>query len=156
MNNKKKKTNNWKTFGNNVVFWIVIVIACILLMQMVSTDGKPQKITFTEYEELIKKKNIDSAEIIGNSFNGKLIEEEYFIAPNGKETTYIDFITILPAGYIDQDIIKYWNLNNIKFQFKEPTPNITDYLIQFTPWILIFVFWIFIMRRICKLNWIKF
>ena len=147
MKKQKKKNNNWKTFGNNIAFWVVIVIACVLLMQMVSTDGSPQKITFTKYEELINSKNVESAEIVGNAFNGKLINEEYILLPSGKEISYNSFVTILPTGYIDQDIINYWNTNNIKFQFKEKTPNLTDYLIQFTPWILIFVFWIFIMRR---------
>ena len=147
MKKQTNKNNNWKTFGNNIAFWIVIVIASVLLIQMVSPNGSPQNITFTEYEKLIDRKNVESAEIVGNSFNGKLKEEEYIILPNGKEVAYTSFITILPSGYIDQDVIKYWNSNNIKFQFKEKTPNITDYLIQFTPWILIFVFWIFIMRR---------
>ena len=147
MKKQKRKTNNWKTFGNNIIFWIIIIIACILLMQMVSTKGSPQKITFTQYEELISTKSVESAEIIGNSFNGILNEEDYTILPNGKEISYKSFVTILPSGYIDQDIINFWNSNGIKFQFKEQTPNISDYLIQFTPWILIFVFWIFIMKR---------
>ena len=44
MKKQKNNSNKWKTFGNNVGFWIVIIIACILLMQMVSTEGSPQKI----------------------------------------------------------------------------------------------------------------
>ena len=53
--------------------------------------------------------------LLENAFNyGKLINEEYILLPSGKEISYNSFVTILPTGYIDQDIINYWNTNNIK------------------------------------------
>ncbi len=146
---KTKKENNWdwKTIGNNFLFWLVIIVAAVLLMQMVTVDGRIQNITFSKYEEIINNKNVSNATITGNTFKGELLDSDFIVLDNGKEVEFSTFTTVLPTGYIDQDVIKYWNENGIKFQFKEKTPNLTDYLIQFTPWILIFVFWIFIMRR---------
>ena len=41
---KTKKENNWdwKTIGNNFLFWLVIIVAAVLLMQMVTVDGRIQ------------------------------------------------------------------------------------------------------------------
>jgi len=146
---KTKKENNWdwKTIGNNFLFWLVIIVAAVLLMQMVTVEGRIQNITFSKYEEIINNKNVSNATITGNTFKGELLDSDFIVLDNGKEVEFSTFTTVLPTGYIDQDVINYWNENGIKFQFKEKTPNLTDYLIQFTPWILIFVFWIFIMRR---------
>ena len=97
---KTKKENNWdwKTIGNNFLFWIVIVVAAVLLMQMITVDGRVQNITFSKYEEIINNKNVSNATITGNTFKGELIDNDFIVLDNGKEVEFNTFTTVLPNG----------------------------------------------------------
>ena len=42
---------------------------------------------------------------------------------------------------------KIWDESGITLRLEEQTPGLVDYLIQFSPWILILFFWFFLMRK---------
>ncbi|WP_304036404.1 ATP-dependent metallopeptidase FtsH/Yme1/Tma family protein, partial [Mesonia mobilis] len=42
---------------------------------------------------------------------------------------------------------KLWNEKGINYRFEEQTPGLLDYLIQFSPWLLIIFFWFFLMKK---------
>jgi cell division protease FtsH len=42
---------------------------------------------------------------------------------------------------------KLWKKQGINCRFEEQTPGLIDYLIQFSPWLLIILFWFFLMRK---------
>ena len=146
-NQNPGKKGFWNGLGNNFLLWVVIIAAAIAFAQLISTGVEPQTITFSKFEELIQSGNVESAEIIGNSFIGTLRQPEIIVTNTGNEIRFSKFISILPDAYVKSEIIELWNQQRIDYQFKEQTPNFTDYLIQFSPWILIFIFWIYIMRR---------
>ncbi|MBT7378123.1 MAG: ATP-dependent metallopeptidase FtsH/Yme1/Tma family protein [Candidatus Marinimicrobia bacterium] len=153
MPDKKKKTNKknannkvWKTVGGNVIIWVLIIVMSVTALQLFSTDKKPKQITYSEFKDFLDAGKIDSAEIVGRTFNGKFRSPEIFeneVTTESKEFT--TFVTILPEVSIE--MTKSWDDNNIKYEFKDQTFGLTEYLIQFSPWLLIILFWFFLMRK---------
>ena len=146
--NKKKLPNNkiWKTVGGNIIIWILIIIMSVTALQIFSTDNDPKQITYSEFKGYLDSGKIESAEIIGRTFNGQFKEIEIFeneVTTEPKE--YSSFITILPEVSIE--MTKKWDENNLKYEFKDQTFGLTEYLIQFSPWLLIILFWFFLMRK---------
>ncbi|MBT6870703.1 MAG: ATP-dependent metallopeptidase FtsH/Yme1/Tma family protein [Candidatus Marinimicrobia bacterium] len=153
MPDKKKKTNKknannkvWKTVGGNVIIWVLIIVMSVTALQLFSTDKKPKQVTYSEFKDFLDAGKIDSAEIVGRTFNGKFRSPEIFeneVTTESKEFT--TFVTILPEVSIE--MTKSWDDNNIKYEFKDQTFGLTEYLIQFSPWLLIILFWFFLMRK---------
>ncbi len=153
MPDKKKKTNKknannkvWKTVGGNVIIWVLIIVMSVTALQLFSTDKKPKQVTYSEFKDFLDAGKIDSAEIVGRTFNGKFRSPEIFeneVTTESKEFT--TFVTILPEVSIE--MTKSWDDNNIKYEFKGQTFGLTEYLIQFSPWLLIILFWFFLMRK---------
>ena len=146
--NKKRIPNNkvWKTVGGNIVIWILIIVMSVTALQIFSTDNKPKQITYSEFKNYLDSGKIESAEITGRTFNGKFISTEIFENELTAETKeFSTFITILPEVSIE--MTKAWDKNNIKYEFKDQTFGLTEYLIQFSPWLLIILFWFFLMRK---------
>ena len=146
--NKKKLPNNkiWKTVGGNIIIWILIIIMSVTALQIFSTDNDPKQITYSEFKGYLDSGKVESAEIIGRTFNGQFKEIEIFeneVTTEPKE--YSSFVTILPEVSIE--MTKRWDENNLKYEFKDQTFGLTDYLIQFSPWLLIILFWFFLMRK---------
>ena len=148
-NKKKNKLPNnkiWRTIGGNIIIWILIIIMSVTALQIFSTDNEPKQITYSEFKSYLDLGKVESGEIVGRTFNGKFKEVEYFennITNEPKE--YTGFITILPEVSIE--MTKIWDENNLKYEFKDQTFGLTEYLIQFSPWLLIILFWFFLMRR---------
>ena len=146
--NKKKLPNNkiWKTVGGNIIIWILIIIMSVTALQIFSTDNDPKQITYSEFKGYLDLGKVESAEIIGRTFIGQFKEIEIFeneVTIEPKE--YSSFVTILPEVSIE--MTKRWDENNLKYEFKDQTFGLTDYLIQFSPWLLIILFWFFLMRK---------
>ena len=98
------------------------------------------------------KKLIDqTAKIYGSQsivveIQSKKIGDKWFcLTDNGRINTY-NFISLeLPEATIDQ--ADFWVENGIEVKIIKETMSAFDYLIQFSPWLLIILFWFFIMRR---------
>ena len=134
----------WKSTGGNFLIWALIFITAITVVQFISGSTEPKKITYSQLEKYIEEKKIISAEVVGNNFIGILKEPE--ISFIGNTEKQIDRITTtLP--FVDSDILKEWDNSGIEFDFKNQTLGLMDYVLQFSPWILIIFVWIFLMRR---------
>ncbi len=115
-------------------------------LQFFSSDYKPQAITYTQFQEYVNDEQVESGRIIGRSFKGKfkspvIIESE---GP-GPAKEYSTFTTVLPE--VTLEMTKIWDEKNITYRFEEQTLGLVDYIIQFSPWLLIIFFWFFLMRR---------
>ena len=146
--NKKKIPNNkiWKTIGGNIIIWILIIIMSVTALQIFSSDNNPKEITFSDLKNYLNSGKVLSAEIIGRTFNGKFREPEIFENEvTGEPKEYSDFVTILPEVSIE--MTRIWDENNLKYEFKDQSFGLTEYLIQFSPWLLIILFWFFLMRK---------
>jgi cell division protease FtsH len=55
------------------------------------------------------------------------------------------FTTVLPE--VTLEMTEIWNEKGINYRFEEQTLGLFDYIIQFSPWLLIIFFWFFLMRK---------
>ena len=146
-NNNNNKFNFAKNVGGNILIWLLIIAMSITALQILSSDNKPVPISHTQYLSLLNNGQIESATITGKEFTGKLFAADSLVNKITKNTDYNSFfVNILPYEVSHKDEEK-WEKNNILITANEPTASFFDYIIQFSPWLLIIFFWFFIMKR---------
>lgn len=147
--NKKGKIspqNIWKTLGGNLLIWVLIIIMAVTALQFFSTDFKPQTIDYTQFQDYIDQDMVESGRIIGRTFKGTLKEPVTIETGNiNKPKQVSSFTTVLPE--VTLEMTKIWNEKGIIYRFEERTLGLFDYIIQFSPWLLILFFWFFLMRK---------
>ena len=147
MNNKNDNNKEfWKTISGNILIWLLIIVMSITALQYFSTDYKPQVLDYTEFQQYVNDGVVESGVIIGRTFKGKfsqpiLIDSKII----GKEREIINFTTVLPE--VSDQMTSKWIDKGIKLRLEEQTPGVFDYLLQFSPWILIILFWFFFVRK---------
>ena len=144
-NKKNKKNKIINTIAGNVFIWIFIVVAAITIANNFSPFEKSKEISYTEYQTFLDQGLIESAEITGRTFKGKFSIPQIISDELGNEDTYAYMSTVLPE--VSLEMTADWNIIEIIYEFKDVTMSAFDYLIQFSPWLLIILFWFFIMRR---------
>ena len=150
-NKKNKKGKNspqniWKTLGGNLLIWVLIIIMAVTALQFFSTDFKPQTIDYTQFQDYIDQDMVESGRIIGRTFKGTLKEPVTIETGNiNKPKQVSSFTTVLPE--VTLEMTKIWNEKGIIYRFEEQTLGLFDYIIQFSPWLLILFFWFFLMRK---------
>ena len=147
--NKKKgniKQNLWKTLGGNLLIWVLIIIMAVTALQYFSTDYKLQPISYTQFQEYLESDMVESGKIVGRAFKGKF-KEPITIESQGlaEPKQYTNFTTVLPE--VTFEMTKIWDEKGIIYRFEEQSMGLLDYLIQFSPWLLIIFFWFFLMKK---------
>ena len=119
------------------VFWVVMLCTAVLLWRVVQTGnaGSEKHLTYTEFYKEVKAGSVESVLITnGNQVSGKL---------KGSGDT---LRTVLPADY--PGIIDVLQDSGVVIEVKESsTPAWLSFLINASPFILLFGFWIFMMRQ---------
>ena len=150
-NKKNKKGKNspqniWKTLGGNLLIWVLIIIMAVTALQFFSTDFKPQTIDYTQFQDYIDQDMVESGRIIGRTFKGTFKEPITIETGNiNKPKQVSTFTTVLPE--VTLEMTEIWNKKGINYRFEEQTLGLFDYIIQFSPWLLIIFFWFFLMRK---------
>ena len=147
--NKKKKNskqNLWKTLGGNLLIWVLIIVMAVTALQFFSTDYKLQPISYTQFQEYLESDMVESGKIVGRAFKGKF-KEPITIESQGlaEPKQYTNFTTVLPE--VTFEMTKIWDEKGIIYRFEEQSMGLLDYLIQFSPWLLIIFFWFFLMKK---------
>ena len=147
--NKKKeniKQNLWKTLGGNLLIWVLIIVMAVAALQFFSTDYKLQPISYTQFQEYLESDMVESGKIVGRAFKGKF-KEPITIESQGlaEPKQYTNFTTVLPE--VTFEMTKIWDEKGIIYRFEEQSMGLLDYLIQFSPWLLIIFFWFFLMKK---------
>ena len=150
-NKKNKKKNNikqnlWKTLGGNLLIWVLIIVMAVTALQFFSTDYKLQPISYTQFQEYLESDMVESGKIVGRAFKGKF-KEPITIESQGlaEPKQYTNFTTVLPE--VTFEMTKIWDEKGIIYRFEEQSMGLLDYLIQFSPWLLIIFFWFFLMKK---------
>ena len=144
-NQKKPKNKVLNTIMSNIFIWIIIVIVAFTIASNFSSYEKTKDVTYNQYKELIDNRKIIAATVTGNHFKGELREELTLEDENGTLQEY-NFISIeLPESSID--LTETWVDSGIEVKIIKDTMGLFDYLIQFSPWLIIILFWFFIMRK---------
>ena len=119
------------------VFWVVMLCTAVLLWRVVQTGNAAgeKQLTYTEFYKEVKAGSVESVTISnGNQVTGKL---------KGSGDT---LRTVLPSDY--PGIIDVLQDSGVVIEVKESsTPTWLSFLINASPFILLFGFWIFMMRQ---------
>jgi len=146
LDNNDKNNNMWKTISGNFIIWILIIIIAITALQFFSTDYKPKTLTYSQFQEYVNDGLVESGKIVGRSFKGKF-REPVLIEQSGMREPkhYSNFVTVLPE--VSLEMTGLWDDKGIIYRFEEQTTGVFEYLIQFSPWLLIIFFWFFLIRK---------
>ena len=133
-----------KNLGSNFLLWILIIIISVSVLQYVSINNNSTELTYTEFTNLYKNQ---SNSILRLTIEDKLIIGE--CEPNCvslvQNNEFDKFTVILPE--LTNELVNELINIGIEVKIKRKTLTFFDYLFQFSPWILIIVFWFLIMRR---------
>ncbi|MCI6497912.1 MAG: ATP-dependent zinc metalloprotease FtsH [Lachnospiraceae bacterium] len=146
-NNRPMSDKNPKR-KQTIILLLVAAVVTILgttFMSMIMQNATTKEITYDEFLKMIDDDEIESVEF---DSSGKIV-----ISPKGNEKSYIKF-TYWTTQLNDPDIIaKLEKSDNIKFKGKMDDSSsgmlliILEYVV---PFVLIYVFFMFIMRRMSK------
>ena len=143
----KKKNNNkqiFKKLGSNFILWILIIVMSVSVLQYATINSKSVNITYTDFHALYKNQYDKIEEIIiqDKIING-VCNPTCLSEAKGLE---IEKFTVTLPELTNELVNELINLG-INVEIRNKVMGFTDYLFQFSPWILIIVFWFFIMRR---------
>lgn len=147
-NKKKDDEFQWKKASKTGLIWIAILFAAIVFTQFWSGNEEgSNELSFSEYQEILRKDNIQSGEVNlkENSLIAKTRRPHIIERSSGRQLTINRFKTFLP--YINEEVVKEWEEKKIHIQFVSPSSDMTIMLLNFLPWVLIIIAWIFIARR---------
>ena len=117
------------------VFWVVMLCTAILLWRVIQTGSAAgeRPLTYSEFYQEVKAGNVRSVTLAGNQVTGKLRSDE-------------KLRTTIPSDY--PGIIDVLQEAGVAIEVKESsTPAWLSFLINASPFILLFGFWIFMMRQ---------
>ena len=149
MSKKDKKNKITKNIVSNFILWTLIIIVSLTVLNYVDVNKKSKEIPYSSFLSLLNDKqlnqSISTAVITGNELVATCDPGCYIDADN---SSISDFKVVLPNITIDK--IDEWNSilsDEVVIKIEKITPSMMDYFFQFSPWILIIVFWFFIMRK---------
>ncbi len=136
----------WGQFSRTASFWVLMFLIPLLIYQVARPGGRREvtELTYTAFVGHVRDKNIESVTIIdGKKVEGKL--RNPIVAQNSTRRVS-DFTTLLPIKD-SEAILAELQANNITIQAALPRQNWWALVIGALPWILIFGFWIFMLRQ---------
>ena len=119
-----------------VLFWLVIVLSCVLLWQVVKAGGsgaKDAEINFSEFMSNVNQGNVTDVTIIGTEVRGR-----YRADKKG-------FHTIVPTNY--PDMIKQLQDKGVSITVKDPQSNWPSWIFQILPLLLFGALWFIMIRQ---------
>ena len=135
MKNKKNKKIKFK-LGNNLMVWVMIVVASFYLVQLMPNSLSTKEINYNQYRDYL--------------LNGEIYQIQYgqdekiVFWLKGDENGLNKFWTGLDKSE-KEDWLKY-NVNNIEIKPKDGL-SLMDVIFNLAPWVIIILFWFFMMRR---------
>ena len=149
MSKKDKKNKITKNIVSNFILWTLIIIISLTVLNYVDVNKKSKEIPYSSFLSLLNDKqlnqSISTAVITGNELLATCDPGCYIDVDN---SSISNFKVVLPNITIDK--IDEWNSilsDEVVIKIEKITPSMMDYFFQFSPWILIIVFWFFIMRK---------
>jgi cell division protease FtsH len=120
-----------------ILFWVVIFLVVAMLFVVVRTSAgtKEQPLTFTEFVQKIDAGSVDKVTITGSEVHGTY-----------KSSRDSGLHTFIPTNY--PDVIKQMQDHGVNVEIKDTSSSgWINGLIQFSPFIVVIAFWIFMMRQ---------
>jgi len=119
-----------------ILFWLVIVLSCVLLWQVVKASGngsKEKSINFSEFMSQVNQGNVSDATLMGTEVQGKYRNDK------------TGFHTTVPANY--PDMIKQLQDKGVNITVKDQQNNWPSWLFQILPLLLFGALWFIMIRQ---------
>ena len=135
MKNQKNKKIKFK-LGNNLMIWVMIVIASFYLVQLIPNSLSNKEVNYNQYRNYL--------------LNGEIYHIQYgqddkiIFWLKGDEIGLNKFWTGLDKSEKEDWVI--YNVNNIEIKPKEGL-SLMDIIFNLAPWVIIILFWFFMMKR---------
>jgi len=118
-----------------VVFWLVIVLAGVLLWQVVkgaNSGAKEREINYSEFMSLVDQSNVSEVTILGSDVHGKL-----------KDKT--SFHVVVPPNY--SEMYKPMRDHGVNITVKDANGGSYTWLINLLPFVLLGALWFIMIRQ---------
>ncbi len=145
---------NWNKVGRMIAGWLGILLAVYLIMlAFKQTEETEYEISFTTYQKLLADGKISEAQIKKSDFNnydfhGTLKNPTEIVTTREKVQQGATKIWLtLPYSAINDEVIKTWADQGVKFNVVKEDSTWTSLLISTLPWILLIGIWLIIFRR---------
>jgi len=145
---------NWNKVGRMIAGWLGILLAVYLIMlAFKQTEETEYEISFTTYQKLLTEGKIAEAQIKKSDFNnydfhGTLKNPTEIVTTREKVQAGATKVWLtLPYSAINEEVIKTWSDQGVKFNVVKEDSTWTSLLISTLPWILLIGIWLIIFRR---------
>ncbi|MFN8876567.1 MAG: ATP-dependent metallopeptidase FtsH/Yme1/Tma family protein, partial [Gemmatimonadota bacterium] len=141
--NSPKKKFNWGRFSRTLSFWILFILISVAFVQFSMGRGdQAPPISYTQFKQELDRDNVARVTIQGGTvavgeFKSKLLVK-------GREVK--KFTTRLPVQNSEALITKL-DEKGVEVEGAEQKQPLSSILITLLPWVVIFAFWIFILRQ---------
>src|SRR5664279_372687 len=119
-----------------VVFWLVIVLAGVLLWQVVkgaNSGAKEREIIYSEFMSQVDKDNISEVTVVGNDVHGKLKSDKS------------SFHVFVPSNYTE--MYKPMRDHGVNITVKDANGGSYTWLINLLPFVLLGALWFIMIRQ---------
>src|SRR5687768_4968132 len=136
----------WGQFSRTASFWILMFLIPLLIYNVASPRRKQvSELPYSVFRGQLRENNIGKVTII----DGKMVEGELRTPmPIGQNNARVkDFKTLLPFKDNADGVLAELEAKNVPISSALPRQNWWFLLLNALPWILIFGFWIFMLRQ---------
>jgi cell division protease FtsH len=115
-----------------LLIWLSLLLISLMIARYLGNlSAKATEITYTEYLQLLKDRQIKEAIITDADFHGVLVDGSRIV---------------VNLGSVDTEIKKEWEKYGVEFKFKKRT-GWTGFLVGWLPFILFFGIWLLLIRQ---------
>ncbi|MFN5602814.1 MAG: ATP-dependent zinc metalloprotease FtsH [Acidimicrobiaceae bacterium] len=140
----------------NVLVWVGILVSLVMVgILMQKGERVVQELTYSEYKLAIEKGKVSRATVYKTQLNDFEFRGELkgpFVVyrshvPEGKLTLNKGDFFETKLGVVDSQTEQYWVSNGITWKYESGDTPWWMSIVQFLPWVLLFVAFIFVKRR---------
>ena len=145
INNGPKNGGRWSQLSKTFSFWILMILIPLLIYNIASPRRNPTtELSYSELIQQVNEGNVQGVTIIdGKQVEGKLSRP----VPGENGGQFREFTTTLPFKDNAEGLLTLLQGKNVPIDADMPRQNWWALLLGALPWILIFGFWIFMLRQ---------
>jgi cell division protease FtsH len=142
-NERNKGPSRFSRISKTASFWVLIILIPLLIMNVFNTRSTDAaELSFTEFDQQLETGNVAEVTII----EGKRVEGMLRTPIQQENETVREFWTILPMRDSEATLARIQE-HVPTISGAEPRQNWWTLIISILPWLLIFGFWIFMIRQ---------
>ncbi len=138
---------SWKGPAKSLAFWLVIILAFILIYSVYSSSSKDvAEISYSEFLKQLENDNIASVTFIEREIEGKLKAETALVSGN-TPGRFTKFKARIPFEDNSFTLVDRLEKAGVTISAKTEGPNYFSVLISIAPWFLLIFIWLFFLRQ---------